>query len=80
MAFAFGGQRSIQLSYGCVRADLATPSPSDKVADSRQTQIELQQMAGALEAEWEMLECSTVVKDLNFFHCDEADGFHRAVE
>jgi hypothetical protein len=32
VAFAFGGQRSIQLSYGCVEADLAMALPMDKVA------------------------------------------------
>ncbi len=30
VASAFGGQRSIQLSYGCVGADLATPPFGDK--------------------------------------------------
>ena len=32
VAFAFGGQRSIQLSYGCVEADLAMALPVNKVA------------------------------------------------
>ena len=33
MASAFGGQRSIQLSYGCVGRDLATRSLSGKLGE-----------------------------------------------
>ena len=34
VASAFGGQRSIQLSYGCVGVDLARAAPSGKASES----------------------------------------------